>query len=553
MYRITNGMIAANTLRNISAAAVRLAAANEAVSSNMKIQLASDDPTVATRAVTYRSYVAQIEQYQDNADLATAWQKTTDSALSSLSDVITSLKTIANGASSDTVTDDDLENYATTVETDLQNIITYMNADESGSYVFGGYNTSEEPYELVTTDIGNTVTFKGQYLSLGGVISSDVSDEDIEAFITDSSSDVYDSLNDAADNAYTAYTKAQVAADADSSNAILAAKAASALATYTTVNTAVSTYGGATNLTEAAADAENTYDTLKTAITTYGGTATLTDAAADALSTADTLAAAVTTYGDSYTLTAAKEDAYSDYQTAYAADPTSSTTTAAKATYDALAAAITTYGSTTTLSEAAEAAEATSDTLAAAESTYGSSTTLADAATAAKNTADVLSDAVADSEQDITYNVGFSSEVTVNIEGQDVTGEGSDNLFNTVQKLLLALNGDTTYKSATIDASGNVTVTTNTLDISDLIDELGNALDRITSAQGTLGASMDGLTDISDSLDDAYEAYSTLMTDNENIDTATAATELTEAQYTYSAALAVGAKVISKTLIDYLG
>ena len=551
MYRITNGMIAANTLRNISAAAVRLAAANEAVSSNMKIQLASDDPTVATRAVTYRSTVSQIEQYQDNADLADAWQTTTDDALSSLSDVITTLQGIANSASSNTVTADDLENYATEVATYLQNIVTYMNTDESGSYVFGGYSTSEEPYELVTTDIGDTVTFKGQYLSLGGVISSDVSDDDIEAYLTASASEIYDSLSDATDDAYTAYTTAQTAATADSSNIVLAAKAASALATYNTLNTAVSTYGGTTNLTDAATDAENTVDTLTTAITTYGGTTTLATAAADALSTSDTIAAEVTTYG-SYTLTAAAAAVYSEYETAYAADPTSSTTTSTLASYNTLTAAITTYGSTTTVSEAAESAEATSDTLAAAVTTYGGSTTLTNAAASAEVTADVLAAAVADSDQSITYNVGFSSEVTVNVEGQDVTGEGTDNLFDTVEKLLLALNGDTTYKSATIDSSGKVTVTTNTLDISDLIDELGDALDRVTDAQGTLGARMDGLSDISDSLDDAYEAYNSLLTDNENVDTATATTELSSAEYTYEAALAVGAKVISKSLIDYI-
>lgn len=551
MYRITNGMIAANTLRNISAAAVRLAKANEAVASNMKIQLASDDPTVATRAVTYRSTVSQIEQYQDNADLADAWQTTTDNALSSLSKTITSLKEIATAASSDTVTADDLENYATQVATYLQNVVTYMNADESGSYVFGGYSTGEEPYEVVTTDIGDTVTFKGQYLSLGGVISSDVSDDDIKSFITASASEVYDSLSDAAADAYTAYTTAQTAADADSSDIVLAAKAASALATYNTLSAAVSTCGGTTNLTDAAADAENTVDTLTTVITTYGGTTTLATAAAAALSTSATLSAEVTTYG-SYTLTAAASEAYSAYQTAYAADPTSSTTTAAKATYDALESAITTYGSTTTVSEAAESAAATSDTLAAAVTTYGGSTTLTNAAASAEAAADVLAAAVADSDQDITYNVGFSSEVTVNVEGQDVTGEGTDNLFNTVEKLLLALNGATTYKSATIDSSGTVTVTTNTLDISDLIDELGDALDRVTDAQGTLGASMDGLSDISDSLGDAYEVYNSLLTDNENIDTATATTELTSAEYTYEAALAVGAKVISKSLIDYI-
>ncbi|CQR71979.1 Flagellar hook-associated protein 3 [Sporomusa ovata DSM 2662] len=559
MHRVTNGMIAENTLRNISAAAARLAKANEAVASNMKIQLASDDTTVATRAVTYRSYVAQVEQYQDNADLASAWQKSTDSALSSLSEDITSLKELATAAASDTVTDEDRENYATDVQSYLQDIITIMNTDETGSYIFGGYSTGEEPYELVTTDIGDTVTFKGDYLSLGGVISSDMSDEDIVAFFTASTGEIYNSLSEAANDAYTAYTTAQTAADADSTDVILAAKAASALTTYNTISAAVTTYGGTANLTDAATSAESDYVTIKAAIATYGGTTTLSDAADDAQEITDTLTAAITTYSDSTTLTSAANSAYTAYETAQAAadaDPTDTgladTASAALATYNILSAAVTTYGSTATLSEAAEEATVTSDALVSAVTAYGGTTTLTDVAAAAKTTYQTLTSADNANAQSINYNVGFGSEVTVNIEGQDITGEGNSSIFNTIQKLLLALNGDTTYKTATMDSSGNVTVTTNSLDISDLIDELSTALSKVTKAQGTLGVRMNQLSSISDRLDDAYEAYSSLMTDNENIDTAAAATELTSAEYTYEAALAVGAKVISKSLIDYI-
>lgn len=562
MHRVTNGMMAENTLRNISAAAARLTKANEAVASNMKIQLASDDTTVATRAVTYRSYVAQVKQYQDNVNLADAWQTTTDNALSSLAEDITSLKELATAAANSTVTDEDRENYATEVQSYLQDIINIMNSDETGSYVFSGYSTGTEPYELVTTDIGDTVTFKGQYLSLGGVISSDIADDAIEAFFTASAGQVYNSLNDAAGNAYTAYTTAQAASDADPADVILAAKAASALTTYNTIAAAVTTYGGSTNLTDAASFAESDYVTIKAAITTYGGSTTLSDAAADAQKITDTLTAAVTTYSDSTTLTSAANSAYSAYTTAQAAadaDPADTNLAdaadAAKTTYDILSAAITTYGSTATLAEAAEGAAATSAALASAVTTYAgsdSAITLTDAAAAAKNTYQTLTSADNAAAQNISYNVGFGTSVTVNIEGQDVTGEGDSSIFNTIQKLLLALNGDTTYKTATMDSAGNVTVTTNSLDISALIDELSTALSTVTKAQGTLGARMKQVSSISDRLDDAYEAYKSLMTDNENIDTAAATTELTSAEYTYEAALAVGAKVISKSLIDYI-
>ncbi|MBP2625429.1 MAG: flagellar hook-associated protein 3 [Firmicutes bacterium] len=450
--RITNGMVADNTLRNINKAANRLAAANAAVSSNQKIQRASDDPVVATRAVTYRSYVSQIEQYQDNAQAADDWQTATDDALSSLNKIIQSAQELTTQASSDTCSDTDLAAIKSSIETLRDDAITIMNSTFAGRYLFGGYSTSEAPYELVSSDLGDTVTFKGDYLSLGGVVSADIDDEDIESFYTTNASSVYNSLSDAAETAAAASTTAATAAAASPTDLVLAAKATAAQTTSDTLAAAVTTYGGSTNLTAAAATALADYTTAK--------------AAADA-------------------------------------DPTN--------------------------------------------------TTLADAATAAKTISDTLASAVDNTDQDINYNIGFSSEVTVNIEGQDVVGEGTEsNLFDTFAKLLLALDGDTSYKTTGLDSSGNVTVTTNSLDITDLIDELAGDLDRLTGAQGTLGARMDNVSRVTTNLGDAYTTYNTIMTENENIDTAEAATELTSAEYTYEAALAVGAKVVTKSLIDYI-
>lgn len=450
--RITNGMIADNALRNINKAANRLAAANAAVSSNQKIQRASDDPVVATRAVTYRSYVSKIEQYQDNVDAATAWQKVTDDALSSLSDVIQSAQELTTKAASDTCSEEDLAEIKTSIETLRNEAVTIMNTTYAGRYVFGGYSTSEAPYELVSSDIGDTVTFKGDYLSLGGIVSASIDDSDIEAFYTGNEDFVYNSLSDAAAAALAVSTNAATAAALSPSDLVLAAKAAAAQETSDTLDAAVTKYGGSTNLTAA-------------------------------------LALALTDY------TAAKEAAD--------ADP--------------------------------------------------ANTVLAAAATAAKEVSDALGAAVSSTDQDINYNIGFSNEVTVNIEGQDVVGEGAEsNLFDTFSKLLLALNGDTSYKTTSLDSSGNVTVTENSLAITDLLDELTEDLNRLTRTQGTLGARMDNVSRVSTNLGDAYTTYNGIMTDNENIDTAEAATELTSAEYTYEASLAVGAKVVSKSLIDYI-
>lgn len=501
--RITNGMIAANTIKNLNSAQVRLAAVNEQIASNEKIQLASDDSLVATRAVTYRNYVSQVAQYQDNVDAAQGWQGTTDDALSSISNVITNLKTLATQAANST---SEKPAIKTEVETDLNELLSDLNSDYVGSYVFGGYNTTSKPYEIVSTSIGDTVTYNGEYLSLGGVIPSSVSLASIDSYFanTTNTDNIYDSLTDAASRANTTYQTALAAANASPTDASLTAKAVSAKKILDTVTAAVSTYGGTTNLSDAATAAETTANELETAATTYTG----------------------------LTLASAGASAYTAYQTAEAAATASP--------------------SDTTLATAAKTAKTTYDALTAAVSTYGGSTTVNDAATMAQDMADTMIAAQSNSTQDIIYNVGFSSQVTVNVNGQEVTGQGTNNIFNTIQKLLLALDGDTSYQTATMNSAGTVTVTTNSLDISDLIDEFSEDLNRVTKVQSNLGARENYVTVASDRLDEASTTYKGLMTDNENINTAEAATELTSAEYTYESTLSISAKAISKSLIDYM-
>lgn len=158
--------------------------------------------------------------------------------------------------------------------------------------------------------------------------------------------------------------------------------------------------------------------------------------------------------------------------------------------------------------------------------------------------------------ESIKYNIGFDEDITVNIEGQNVVGEGiGSNLFDTLSQLLLALEngGDSTsYKTAST-VSGVTTITTGTVDsIDSLLDTFDADYDRVLKAQATLGARMDYVDRVTDRLANTDTNYETLKSDNENVDTAEASTEETTAEYVYQAALSVGAKAISKTLVDYL-
>lgn len=205
MMRITNTMMSDSVIRNINNNMKRLNDTQEVTSTGEKIQQASEDPVSATKALKYRSYISQIEQYQSNAADATSWMEVTEDALSSLTKVMQNIRELTSEASSDALSGSDYSDIAEEISQLQDSALELLNTQYAGRYIFGGYNTDEAPYELTTvtfTDAstGDTtevsqITFKGAYLSKYGVVSSDVSATDLLATYTSDPVNAYSSAS----------------------------------------------------------------------------------------------------------------------------------------------------------------------------------------------------------------------------------------------------------------------------------------------------------------------------------------------------------------------
>jgi flagellar hook-associated protein 3 FlgL len=361
MNRITNSMMAQNTIRYITGNMQRLNTAQTQMSTQSKIQLPSEDPIAATKALKYRNYVSTITQYQSNAADATSWMTVTSGALSSLTDVVQQVRDLTIQASSAVLSDSGKADIAVEVSELKTTMLELLNTSYAGRYIFGGYATDSKPYATTSTTVGSTtvdqITFKGGYLSLFGAASSSLSDADLI-------------------NAYNSY------------------------ATTASGDNAIYTSSGA---------------------------------------------------------------------------------------------------------------------------------------------------------QSIKYNVGYNSETVVNVEGQNVTGTGVSNLFDTLDKLLLGLSGETSYKTVTVDATGTATgVTTTDFTLDELLANLDSNLAQISAETSGLGARQNYVSICSSRLADDYTTYSTLLSSVQDVDIAKVSVEVSTAQTVYSASLSVGAKVVSETLIDYI-
>lgn len=170
-------------------------------------------------------------------------------------------------------------------------------------------------------------------------------------------------------------------------------------------------------------------------------------------------------------------------------------------------------------------------------------------------------------DQTINYNIGYGTQIAVNVEGQDLVGTTSGStLFDTIDKLLLGLEqlstGTTTsttssteieYETVTTDASGNFTGTsTSSFTLTDILGDLDDNLDQLSAVTANLGARESYVELTTNRLSDDKTTYTTLMSNNEDVDVAQATTDLSSAQTVYEASLTVGAKAITKSLLDFI-
>jgi flagellar hook-associated protein 3 FlgL len=130
--------------------------------------------------------------------------------------------------------------------------------------------------------------------------------------------------------------------------------------------------------------------------------------------------------------------------------------------------------------------------------------------------------------------VGAGQTVRTNIPGNQAFTGPSVDLFNAVKSLAVALRGS--YDGG----------------ISQGIANSGTVIDQISSAQGEVGALANRLTSTSNSLQDAQTFLTTTLSQNQNVDLAKAITDLTMQQYAVQAASATLARVFQSSLLNYL-
>ena len=136
----------------------QLAHTQQQVSSGRRILTPSDDPAGSARALSLTHADAANSQYQRNIDAANARLGSEDQTLSSVSDLLGRVRTLALEGANGTLGADDRANIATEIRERLKQLVQLANTrDSDGEYLFAGNSTRTQPF----VQSGGTVSYVG--------------------------------------------------------------------------------------------------------------------------------------------------------------------------------------------------------------------------------------------------------------------------------------------------------------------------------------------------------------------------------------------------------
>jgi flagellar hook-associated protein 3 FlgL len=161
--RVTEGTGQQQFLTAVGSLESSISQTQNDISSNESFTTASQNPIAAGEVNTYNQALAQSQQYASNGSSAQTNLNTEDSTLSSVTNQLQGLRSLALEATSGTQNGSDLAGIATQMQSIQSSLLALANTQNgSGEYLFSGFATQTEPFALSATgatyngDNGNT-------------------------------------------------------------------------------------------------------------------------------------------------------------------------------------------------------------------------------------------------------------------------------------------------------------------------------------------------------------------------------------------------------------
>lgn len=148
--RITQGMMVGNFLTNLNNNYKIMDNIQNQLSSGKRINKPSDDPVGVISSLRLRTGLTEAEKYLGNVDDANSWLSTTDTALGQAGDILHRARELTIQGANDTLAQASRDALAKEIAQLREQLVQVANSTHDGRYIFGGFMTTQAPYDPAT-------------------------------------------------------------------------------------------------------------------------------------------------------------------------------------------------------------------------------------------------------------------------------------------------------------------------------------------------------------------------------------------------------------------
>ncbi|CAN7310931.1 MULTISPECIES: flagellar hook-associated protein FlgL [unclassified Variovorax] len=145
--RISTQTFYAQSLKGIGSQQQQLFRIQQQLSSESKFLTPADDPVGAARSLVVSQSIAESSQYAASRGRAVLSLSHEEAALQSATTILQNIKTLTVQAGNGTLSDADRESLATTIQSNLDQLVNVANADDgNGQFLFAGFKSANPPF-----------------------------------------------------------------------------------------------------------------------------------------------------------------------------------------------------------------------------------------------------------------------------------------------------------------------------------------------------------------------------------------------------------------------
>ena len=132
-------------LAQLQAEQKRLLAVEQQLGTGRRFQLASEDASSASRAMSLQRILETKQQLKTNVSASQSYLDATDTALSSVADLLSNARGLAVSAADSTTSDLEREAMALEIQATVQQLLDVGNQQFRGRYLFAGSESTQRP------------------------------------------------------------------------------------------------------------------------------------------------------------------------------------------------------------------------------------------------------------------------------------------------------------------------------------------------------------------------------------------------------------------------